>query len=42
MRINKFDQNLIFFQILSTIFLGKCMEINLKNWYVDIGAKTKS
>ena len=42
MRINKFDQNLIFFQILSTIFLRKCMEINLENWYVDIGAKTKS
>ena len=27
----------IFYQILSTNFLRKCMEISLENLYVDIG-----
>ena len=35
------DQSLIFYQILSTNFFRKCMEISLENLYVDIGAKTK-
>ena len=29
--------DLIFYQILSTNFLRKCMEISLENLYVDIG-----
>ena len=40
-RINKWSQrekSLIFYQILSTNFLTKCMEISLENLYVDIGA----
>ena len=32
---------LIFYQILSTNSLAKCMEISLKNLYGDIGAKIK-
>ena len=40
-RINKNDHqmnnDLIFYQILSTNFLRKCIEISLENFYVDIG-----
>ena len=31
------NNDLIFYQILSTNFLRKCIEISLKNFYVDIG-----
>ena len=41
MRINTCDHQrenaLIFFQILSTSFLRKCVDISLENLYVDIG-----
>ena len=33
---------LIFYQILSTYSLRKCMEISLENLYVDIGMKELS
>ena len=43
MRINKVitqEKNaLIFYQILSTHSLRKCMEISLENLYVDTGAQ---
>ena len=42
MRINKMilkRKSLIFYQILSTNSLRKCMEISLENLYVDIGLK---
>ena len=32
------DQTLIFYQILPTDFLRKCMEISMENLYADIGA----
>ena len=42
MRINKMitqvKNALIFYQILSTHSLRKCMEISLENLYVDTGA----
>ena len=43
MRINKNNDHpsknaLIFYQILSTHSLRKCMEISLENLYVDTGA----
>ena len=31
------NNDLIFYQILSTNFLRKCTEISLENFYVDIG-----
>ena len=31
------NNDLIFYQILSTNSLRKCMEISLENFYVDIG-----
>ena len=31
------NNDLIFYQILSTNFLRKCIEISLENFYVDIG-----
>ena len=37
--INQGKKALIFYQILSTNSLRKCMEISLENSYVDIGAK---
>ena len=33
------EKSLIFYQILSTNSLRKCIEISLENLYVDIGAK---
>ena len=33
------NNDLIFYQILSTNFLRKCIEISLENFYVDIGNK---
>ena len=46
MRINKTKNEsgnvLIFYQILSTYSLRKCMEISLENLYVDIGVKELS
>ena len=41
MRINERSikkSALIFYQILLTYSLKKCIEISLENWYVDIGA----
>ena len=32
---------MIFYQILSTTSLKKCIEISLENWYVDIGTQTE-
>ena len=37
--IDQGKKSLIFYQILSTNSLRKCMEISLENLYVDIGAK---
>ena len=37
--ITQVKKALIFYQILSTNSLRKCMEISLENLYVDIGAK---
>ena len=31
------NNHLIFYQILATNYLSKCMEITLENFYVDIG-----
>ena len=46
MRMNKTKHErrnvLIFYQILSTYSLTKCMEISLENLYVDIGMKELS
>ena len=46
MRMNKTKNErgnvLIFYQILSTYSLRKCMEISLENLYVDIGMKELS
>ena len=46
MRMNKTKHErrnvLIFYQILSTNSLTKCMEISLENLYVDIGMKELS
>ena len=33
---------MIFYQILSTISVRKCMEISLQNLYVDVEVKEKS
>ena len=41
MRINKMitkKKSLIFYQILSTNSVKKCIEISLENLFVDIGA----
>ena len=46
MRMNKTKNEkgnvLIFYQILSTYYLRKCMEISLENLYVEIGMKELS
>ena len=39
---NESGNVLIFYQILSTYSLRKCMEISLENLYVDIGVKELS
>ena len=45
MRIDKMitkEDVLIFYQILSTNSCRKCAEVNLENWYEDVGLKTVS